>query len=271
MKTRIISAICMVPLVALLYFGSFWLAALCIFVAFVGLREFYQGFEHEDVHPVKMIGYVSIFVLYFLNGFMLYSGRPYNYEMILAWLAASVMAGSLVMFDITKKTPIDAMATIIGIVYIVFFSFHVVLVDQSDYPVMRWLVVITAFGSDIFAYFTGVFFGKHKMCPNLSPKKTIEGFIGGIAGSTLCSGLFGFFFAKELLIHCIILGIFAGIVSVGGDLTASAYKRHMGIKDYGNLIPGHGGIMDRFDSIMFTAPFIYYYIAIVLDHFQLGL
>jgi phosphatidate cytidylyltransferase len=261
----------MVPLVMLLYLGGPWLAALCVFVGIVGLREFYQGFGHIGVKPSYGLGYTMIALLYAMNYFMLWSKAGYNYVLVLGWLAAVIMLSSLVMFDVVKRTPMDTMVTMVGIIYIGFFSYHVLLVDQSNYPIMKWVVVLTAFGSDIFAYFTGVFFGKHKLCPHLSPKKTIEGFIGGIAGSTLCCGIFGYFFARDLLVHCIILGLCAGTVSVAGDLTASAYKRKMGIKDYGKLIPGHGGIMDRFDSIMFTAPFVFYYIVIVLDHFKLGL
>ena len=266
MKKRIISGIIMVPLVIFVYLGGYWLAALAILVGFMGVREFYKGFEAMDVHPSHGIAWAALFTLYLIHGLV-----PHEPIFILAWLAAFIMIGSLWMFDIEKRTPTDTMATIIGIVYIIFFSYHVVLVDGTGpYRILIWLVLLTAFGSDICAYFAGVFLGKHKMAPHLSPKKTIEGAIGGVLGSAILSGLFGWFFAKPLFIHCIIIGLLASPVSMCGDLTASAYKRTMGIKDYGNLIPGHGGIMDRFDSILFTAPFVYYYIAIVLEHFQLG-
>ena len=138
-----------------------------------------------------------------------------------------------------------------------------------------WLVLLSAFCTDIFAYFTGVFLGKHKLCPNLSPKKTIEGAIGGTVGSIVCCGLFGRFLLPlvsgvysaalpDMTVHCLIIGLIGAIMAQCGDLTASAYKRKMGIKDYGTLIPGHGGIMDRFDSVLFTAPVVYYYIVLVL-------
>ena len=266
MKTRIISGFCMVPLVILVYLGNYWLAALCIFIGFVGVREFYNGFRNMDIHPSMPIAGVALFALYLING--LWPGQP---VLIMGWLAAVIMAGSLYMFNVEKRTPTDAMATIIGIIYIEFFSYHFVLIDQSGpYQVMVWLCLLCAFGSDIFAYFTGVFLGKHKMTPHLSPKKTWEGAVGGVLGSVLVCGLFGYFLCPEYLIHCLIIGLAGSPVSMCGDLTASAYKRKMGIKDYGKLIPGHGGIMDRFDSVFFTAPFVYYYIAIVMVHFQLG-
>jgi phosphatidate cytidylyltransferase len=114
------------------------------------------------------------------------------------------------------------------------------------------------------AYFTGLLLGRHKLAPKISPKKTIEGAVGGVAGSVLLCGLFGYFAVPPLLTHCIALGVLGGVVSQLGDLTASIFKRKMGIKDYGNLIPGHGGVLDRFDSVLFTAPAVYYYIVIVL-------
>ena len=178
---------------------------------------------------------------------------------------AVVVASLLYLFKIEERQLADATATITGIFYVVFFSYHVVLVDQTgEYSNLIWLIILSAFGTDIMAYFTGVLIGKHKLCPKISPKKTIEGSIGGILGSVLLCGLFGYFFFDRILIHCIIIGVLGGVISQFGDLTASIFKRKMGIKDYGNLIPGHGGILDRFDSVLFTAPMVYYYIMLVL-------
>lgn len=265
MKTRIISGFAMVPLILFVYLGGWWLAALCILIGFLGIREFYNGFRAMDIHPSSGIAYAMMFVLYLTNGFW-----PNQHGLITAWFAAVIMVSSISMFDTKHRTPVDAMATMVGIIYIIFFSFHFVLIDQTGmYSILKWLALLSAFGSDIFAYFTGVFFGKHKMCPNLSPKKTFEGLAGGIVGSAVCCGLFGYFLCREFLWSCVIIGFLGAAISVCGDLTASAYKRKMGIKDYGNLIPGHGGIMDRFDSVLFTAPFVYYYIVVVLQHFGL--
>lgn len=266
MKTRIISGVCMVPLAILVYLGGIWLAALCIFIGFMGVREFYHGFENMGIHPSLPIAYVALFVLYLIHG--LWPGEP---MLIMFWIVAAVMAGSLYMFNVEKRTPADTMATIVGIVYIEFFSYHVVLIDQAgeEYRILIWLCLLCAFGSDVCAYFAGVFLGKHKMAPHLSPKKTWEGAVGGVLGSAILCGLFGYFLCPEYFVHCMIIGLVGSPISMCGDLTASAYKRKMGIKDYGNLIPGHGGIMDRFDSILFTAPFVYYYIAIVMIYFGL--
>ena len=136
-------------------------------------------------------------------------------------------------------------------------------VEQNGaYSKMVWLIFPNGFGKEIMAYFSGYFLGKHKLCPNISPKKTIEGSIGGILGSVALCALFGRFFSEQEILHCVVLGVLGGVISQFGDLTASIFKRKMGIKDYGNLIPGHGGILDRFDSIIMTAPLLYLFIAL---------
>ena len=106
--------------------------------------------------------------------------------------------------------------------------------------------------------------GKHKLCPNLSPKKTIEGAIGGVLGALVLGIIFGLIFKIQVFPHVILMSIIGSVMAQLGDLTASAFKRKMGIKDYGNLIPGHGGILDRFDSVLFAAPAVYYYLQLFM-------
>lgn len=261
----------MVPLLIVFYFGGYWLMALTAIITVIGLKEFYNGFTHMDVHPNYKIGYGAIAVLYAMNAFMYYMG-DFNNIFLLAWLVAVIFAGSLYLFDLEKINPVDAMATSQGLIYVVFFAFHLVLVDElNGFSNMKWLILLTAFGSDIFAYFSGYLLGRHKLCPKLSPKKTIEGAVGGVIGSVVLCALFGYFFMRPYFIHCIVIGLIGSPVSMLGDLTASAYKRKMGIKDYGDLIPGHGGVMDRVDSVLFTAPFVYYYVVIVMQYFAIGM
>ena len=129
---------------------------------------------------------------------------------------------------------------------------------------LAFLIFICSWGCDTCAYCVGVLFGKHKMAPVLSPKKSIEGAVGGVVGTALLTLIYSSIFqvqmgftTREIIVLAIISAI-AGLISMVGDLTASAIKRNYDIKDYGALIPGHGGIMDRFDSMMITAPIIYY-------------
>lgn len=261
MKTRVISGLIMLPLLAILYFGGYVLLVACLLIGIMGVREFYNGFKAMDIKPNFTIACVAAIALYAVNLFGVKS------EWYMLWFFGVVLASLLYLFNIEHRKLEDAMATIAGIFYVVFFSFHVTLVDQTGpYSNMVWLIVITAFGTDIMAYFSGYFLGKHKLCPKISPKKTIEGSVGGILGSVVLSGLFGYFFMPDVIVHCIIIGVLGGIVSQFGDLTASIFKRKMGIKDYGNLIPGHGGILDRFDSVLFTGPLVYYYITLVIGY-----
>ena len=118
-----------------------------------------------------------------------------------------------------------------------------------------WLIFICSWGCDTCAYIVGMLFGKHKMAPVLSPKKSIEGAIGGIAGAALLGYVYGMFFAAAPAVIAALCAVGA-VVSQVGDLAASAIKRNHDIKDYGHLIPGHGGILDRFDSVLFVLPFI---------------
>ena len=126
-----------------------------------------------------------------------------------------------------------------------------------------WLIFIASWGCDTCAYLAGVAFGKHKMAPVLSPKKSVEGAIGGILGAALIGGIYAYIFQDKIdkipnpvLVFAVICAV-AGLVSMTGDLVASAIKRNNNIKDYGKIIPGHGGIMDRFDSVIYVAPVIW--------------
>ncbi|MBR6258404.1 MAG: phosphatidate cytidylyltransferase [Lachnospiraceae bacterium] len=133
-----------------------------------------------------------------------------------------------------------------------------------------WMTFISAWGSDTCAYFTGVIFGKHKITPRLSPKKSVEGCIGGVIGAGLLGLIYGLILKHlgripaESLWAYPLLGTCGSVVGQIGDLAASAIKRDFGIKDYGKVIPGHGGVMDRFDSVIFTAPLIYMLTLVVL-------
>ena len=232
MKTRILSGLIMAPLLIVLFLGGYVLLAACFVIGVMAVKEFYDGFGNMGIRPSYVTAYAAILGLYAINMF------TSDYHWYMVWFFGCVVASLLYLFRIEERRLEDAMATITGIFYVIFFSYHVLLVEQTgEYSLMLWLIVLTAFGTDIMAYFAGVFFGKHKLCPKISPKKTIEGSIGGILGS---------------------------VISQFGDLTASIFKRKMGIKDYGNLIPGHGGILDRFDSVLFTAPMVYYYILLIL-------
>lgn len=290
MKTRVVAGLCMVPLLVILYLGSLPLAATGAAIAVIGLTEFYNGWEALGVRPSKKIGYAMIGLLYLLHfidfyglrgdSFLFSSGlketiaaeqfNSYSVDLLhpqilMLWLVIAIVAAMMYGWKIQERGSYDAVVTVLGLVYVVFFSYHIVLLDRlAEGRLFTWTVVLAAFGSDICAYFTGYKFGKRKLAPNLSPKKTVEGAIGGVVGAGLLCCVYGLFFAKQYVLQCLFIGIVGGAFSQAGDLTASAFKRKMGIKDYGNLIPGHGGVMDRFDSVIFVAPFVYYLVLLTV-------
>lgn len=272
MKTRIISALIMLPLLILVYLGGMWLKCAVVIISIIGLDEFYKGYNAMGVKPCKTIGFASVPLLYILHivsaqndviGQVFDPARVY-----LVWFFLVVAASMIYGFNVEERKTEDISSTVLGVVYVVFFFHFAVLIDELSYAHNYiWLIFIIAFGTDIFAYFTGVFLGKHKLCPKLSPKKTVEGAIGGMIGALVLSLIFGYFFLEEghtFNVGFIIMILIGSVVSMLGDLSASAFKRHMGIKDYGKLIPGHGGILDRFDSVLFVAPYLYLYVRIVL-------
>ena len=163
----------------------------------------------------------------------------------------------------------DVSVTILGFVYVgVFFSF-IPLINSMEYgKYLVWLVFISSWLCDTTAYYTGRMFGKTKLCPEVSPKKTVEGSIGGLLGSAISCGIFGFAIASYgvniSLIHYIIIGLICGVFCQFGDLVASSIKRYAGVKDYSNLIPGHGGILDRFDIILFSSVVVFFYLRLIL-------
>ena len=261
MKTRILSGLIMAPLLIVLYFKGIPLMVASFLIGAVGIYELFEGFKKIDIHPNIFVAWGMLILLYVFGYPTL--RKP---EMFLAWIVLAVVCSGVSIFAIDKHKIEDALATLLGIVYVGFLSYHMVMISWTALGILVWMVVIVAFGTDIAAYFTGYYLGKHKLCPNLSPKKTIEGAIGGVAGALVLGIIFGLIFKIPIFPHIILMSIIGSVMSQFGDLTASAFKRKMGIKDYGNLIPGHGGILDRFDSILFAAPAIYYYLVLVLSN-----
>jgi len=259
MKTRVLASLLLLPLLVVVYFGGYVLLATSFLLGCVTVWEFYRGCRAIRIKPSYAVTYLSICGLYAVNLF------ANDEKWYMAWFFLSVLLSLLYLFKIEKHKLEDALATVMGIFYIVFFSFHIGLVGQTgQYAKLIWIVVLSAMATDTFAYFAGYLFGKHKLCPHISPKKTVEGAIGGSVGSILVCGVFGWLVFPDVLVHCLILGFLCSIAAEMGDLTASIFKRKMGIKDYGNLIPGHGGILDRFDSYLFTGPIVYYYIMLII-------
>ena len=155
-------------------------------------------------------------------------------------------------------------AAFFGMVYVaVMLSFIYLTRSLPDGKFLVWLIFLCSWGCDTCAYCVGMLIGKHKMAPVLSPKKSIEGAVGGVVGAALLGVIYAAATQGKMAEYALICAVGA-LISMVGDLAASAIKRNQNIKDYGKLIPGHGGILDRFDSVIITAPVIYYLAKIIL-------
>jgi phosphatidate cytidylyltransferase len=265
LKIRIISSVIGIPiLIALVIFGGLPLQLAVSLFSLVGIYEFYKAIN-KDIKKINSIGY--LFTLIFVNS-ILYL----KINTVLIFISLFILVLLIAMIaEHPKYSIIDVCITFSGFFYVTFLLSHVLLVrQQPNGYIYIWLIFITAWGSDTGAYFMGKAFGKRKLAPVLSPNKTIAGSLGGILFSAVLCMLYGIFMNSLFSagIHLIILkfaiiGIIGSVMGQIGDLAASSIKRYTGIKDYGNLIPGHGGVLDRFDSVLFTAPLVYYLVMIL--------
>ena len=257
-KQRLISGVILVIL-ALIFIihGGYLLLAVLGVISLIGMYEFYRVFKIEKT--VGIAGYAAA-VFYYLNlalGFL-----PDIMALIMGLL---IVCMCFFVFGYPRFGANQILAAFFGFFYVAVMLSCIYLtrsLDGGRYLV--WLIFLCSWGCDTCAYCVGMLFGKHKMSPKLSPKKSVEGAFGGVIGAALLTILYGFIFRGYMGEDIPYIFMMAGICAAGallsmvGDLAASAIKRNYEIKDYGKLIPGHGGILDRFDSVIFTAPVIYF-------------
>ena len=255
--TRLISGIALVELALLLIGRGGWVLYLATLVlSLVGVFELYRA---TGIHPprqnldlLELTGYIGV-VLYYIS-IVILSGR---YQLMVLILDL-VLLMSVYVFTYPKYTADHVMMSFFGIVYVgtmLSFIYQTRMLPLGSYLV--WLIFLCSWGCDTCAYCVGMLLGKHKMSPILSPKKTVEGAVGGLVGAAVLGIIYGLVTRGPWWAYGIICFV-GGLISMVGDLAASAVKRNMGIKDYGRLIPGHGGVLDRFDSVIFVAPVIYF-------------
>jgi len=206
-----------------------------------------------------------LFVLGFLPSVLIFVNNANVSGLIL--FIYIVLLFSFLLINHKRIDFTDLSLTFMISIMLTFFMKHLCLVAELSGigRLAVWIVFVGACMSDTFAYFCGMEFGKNKLAPNISPKKTIEGSIGAVAGSVLSLIVYGFilwlcFGLNVNFWLMIVLGILCSVFGQLGDLSASIIKREYGIKDFGTIFPGHGGMLDRFDSILFVAPIVYYFI-----------
>lgn len=257
-KERLISSVILlaITIFTVIMGGNFLFAAILV-ISVIGLGELYKV---VGIHN-KPIGYLGYLISIIFDTMILLQLEEYPMIFIIGFLM--ILMGFYVFSFPTYHT--DQITLIFfGFFYVSVMLSYIYQVRMLNHgAILVWLIFIGAWGSDTCAYCVGILIGKHKMSPKLSPKKSIEGAIGGILGAALIGGIFAtilksFISISHPQIIFAIIGGCASVISQIGDLAASAIKRNHNIKDYSKLIPGHGGILDRFDSIIFTAPIVYY-------------
>ena len=260
---RYSSALIGFPLVALiLIYGNKYLVDISVaIIAIMSLHEYFHSFKEQNENKdLRWIAYISALLISIIHII------PQKY--ILPTIAAIIPISILVLFSQViasnmKYNIKDIAITFFGICYIVIFLMFIPIIRETvNGRITVWYIFFAAWGTDTFAYLIGRKFGKHKFS-KISPNKSIEGCIAGTIGATIimliytwvCNTYFGMNFEYS---YIIIIAIVLSLVGQIGDFAASSIKRYTGVKDFSNLIPGHGGMLDRIDSVIFIAPFAYF-------------
>ncbi|MCI8598675.1 MAG: phosphatidate cytidylyltransferase [Lachnospiraceae bacterium] len=255
--TRLISGIVLLAIIiGAGITGGLILFLFTLVISLIGYWEFCQVFQIEKKVPGILGLFASLlyYVAVYYEVSMLVAG-----PMLLITYLMVLMA--VYVFTFPKYKTEEIMAAYFGVGYVslmLSFLYQTRLLSGSgaDGKLLFFLIFICSWGCDTCAYAVGMLIGKHKLAPVLSPKKSIEGAVGGVVGAALLGYLYGLVLQIPPGVCGVLCGVGA-VVSQIGDLAASAIKRNHNIKDYGHLIPGHGGILDRFDSVIFTAPIIW--------------
>lgn len=254
MLTRIITAVVGLPiLIFIIYIGGLPLKLAVAAVSLVGMYEFYRAMS-KKIKPIHVMGFLMELILLLI----IYTNIPKVMTYSIC-LMALVLVLLFIVIGHKDYNVYDVLITVFGFLYVGAMLASISVI--RDYPrgmFFVWLVFIFSFASDTGAYFVGTCFGRHKLTPELSPKKSVEGAVGGLFSSAVLSALYTYICLRSAGMTALmfILGLIGSFFAQSGDLAASSIKRYVGIKDYGRIFPGHGGVLDRFDSVLFTAPFV---------------
>lgn len=262
MKSRVLTAAIGIPLaVVLLVLGEFFHPIMYIIVSLLNLIMVYELLLAKKLHTNAGV-FIPCAVYAVVQPLLI----PFKFSYITLYAFIVVMFLMMIK-DFKKVTYGDLCYSAFGTMVIVYGLSSLLLLPPmyDNYFTFFFVLCIgICWFADAGAYFTGVYFGKHKLCPQISPNKTVEGFLGGIAAGTVSSFLIGFVYtfiynnAKFDFLLLFVVGLAASLISVLGDLSFSVIKRSCKIKDFGSIFPGHGGFLDRFDSVILAAPMIYF-------------
>lgn len=245
-------------------------ALLFLLILTSSITEFSNLFKQSEVKPNRWLCY-SVSILLYLTTFLIASGTlEIRYFLGLLPLFLIIMAAELYR---KKEKPVENIAvTIFSIIYLAiplslanFLVFSKILNGSSYTPKLLIALFVLIWIYDSGAYLFGISIGKHRLFERISPKKSWEGAIGGTLTAILASWFISGFFPEIKIIHWIVISVLIVLSSTFGDLTESMFKRYFGIKDSGNLLPGHGGVLDRFDSLFFASPVIVVYLKLFIE------
>ncbi len=263
LKARVITAGVAIPfIIALLILTEYFpwimtiaIAILCVIMSFEILSV--RKLQHNPVILISCILFAFVTPLIIAT----------KYNFLAVYLFILLLCVTMIFMH--SKVSLGDIAFTFFTLFIVVFGMSCILLLSNALQGCVAFSFVLCVGvpwlSDTGAYFAGVFLGKHKLCPKISPKKTIEGFVGGLIVGTLSALLIGFVFTliyKDVefsYVALLVMGFFGSLISVAGDLTFSLIKRYCDVKDYGSLFPGHGGMTDRFDSVVLVAPIMYFF------------
>lgn len=256
MKDRLIGGFFVATITLIIFLsGGIVTAALLAVISLIGMYEFMKVYSLEK-SPFAMLNYLGTVAVYV----MLYLDQSqFLFPFIILLLMVTL---SIYVICFPKYKDYDVAKSFFGFMYITILLSYVFRIRALESGILLcFFILISSWGNDVFAYFIGSAIGKHKFSPKVSPNKSVEGFVGGVLGAGLLGYLYAIVFSKGIPfsgLYCAIIAAVGAIPAVIGDLAASAIKRDNKIKDYSNLIPGHGGMVDRIDSVLFTAPITYY-------------
>ncbi|MDD2443693.1 MAG: phosphatidate cytidylyltransferase [Desulfotomaculaceae bacterium] len=261
LQQRFLSALLGVPLIVLaVWFGGIPLLLLIGLVIVLGLKEITGMLTRLGLKP--SLGLAIAGGLIMTGGAYLYSdGYPGPTITVILFLHLITTVAYYPRYSL-----LDSAGTMMGTLYVGLLNYFFLVRSLPDGWI--WLIFTLAgtWACDTTAYFVGKAFGRRRLAPELSPKKTLEGAIGGIMGSVLAGYLFALIYPFLPLSKILLLGLLVGAAAEVGDLLESAFKRQAGVKDSSKLIPGHGGILDRIDSALFSAPLVYYYVLLFVNN-----
>lgn len=270
--TRLVSGIVLLVIaIGSMWIGGGILSGVLLLISLIAFKELTAALrvntKEKGFNRLEILGILGVAVYYIT---MDLSGDIQHLFMCVIGVFLAMLFGYVLTFP--KYNAQQVMGAFFAFLYAPVMLSFIYMTRENLGIYAVWLILISSWGSDTCAYAVGMLIGKHKIFPVLSPKKSLEGCIGGVLGSAFIGGIYGYFlFVNKIqpdqgiiFVMAFVCGVGA-IMSMVGDLAASAIKRQNDIKDYGKLIPGHGGIMDRFDSTIVTAPMVYFLCALLLQ------